>query len=72
MHSYSAFHVEGVGVHGEQRSGFFQNQNVVYVAVASEQLAAHLLEWVEAHLLPVFPSIAYSTDALAVSGAPIA
>jgi hypothetical protein len=71
VHSFSSFHVEGVGVHGEKRTSLGETRNLVYVTVVSEALATRLLAWVEADLLTAFASIAYSTDAVAVAGSPI-
>jgi hypothetical protein len=71
VHSYSSFHAEGMGVHGAKRTGIGEAQNIVYVSVVSEALAARVLTWVESDLLPAFPSIAYCTDAVAVAAAPI-
>jgi hypothetical protein len=68
---YSSSHVDGVGAHGEKRSGFTGVKNLEYVVVTSEALAARLLDWVEHKLLPHHPSIAYSTAAAAVTAAPL-
>lgn len=71
VHSFSTFHAEGMGAHGEKRTGLDETKNLVYVSVLSETVAARVLAWVEAELLPAFPSIAYSTDAVAVAAAPL-
>ena len=71
VRGFSASHVEGMGRHGERRSGLTGTKNILYTVVATEPLSARLLAWVEEGLLPEFPSIAYSTDAVAIAGAPI-
>src|SRR5215475_4599412 len=68
---YSSSHVEGVGAHGEKRSGLTGGKNLAYVVVVSEALAARILDWVDHKLLPHHASIAYSTDATAVTAAPL-
>jgi hypothetical protein len=71
VRSFSSTHVEGVGVHGEKRTGLNETKNLEYVVVASEALAASLLAWVQDRLLPRYPSIAFSTDAFVVSAKPL-
>jgi hypothetical protein len=71
VHGFTAFHAEGMGAHGEKQSGLTGTKNIVYVVVASESIASRLLRWVDEELLPTFPSIAYGTDAVAVTGTPI-
>jgi hypothetical protein len=71
VQSFSSFHVEGMGTHGEKRTGLAEAKNIVYVSVVSEALASRVLAWVEADLLPSFPSIAFTTDAVAVAAVPI-
>src|SRR5690349_7528133 len=64
---FSWSYVEGVGVHGEKRAGLIEAKNLQYLVLASAPLAARVLDWVERELLPRHPSIAYSTDAAAVT-----
>lgn len=68
---FSSFQIEGVGAHGERRSGLSGNKNVEYVILASEALASRLLDWVDRELLPNYSSIAYSTDAIASTTRPL-
>lgn len=68
---FSSFHIEGVGAHGERRSGLSANKNLEYVVLASEALASSLLDWVDRELLPNYSSIAYSTDAVASTARPL-
>jgi len=68
---YSSFHVEGLGVHGRKRAGLSENKNLEYVILASEALAGRVLAWVDRELLPHHPSVAYSTDAVAVTTGPL-
>jgi len=67
VRGYTATHVEGVGAHGQKRTGLVEAQNLSYVIVASEALAARLLAWVDDELLPRYAAIAFSTDAVAVT-----
>lgn len=67
---FTARHVEGVGAHGEKRTSLFDAKNVEYIVVASESLAERIMQWVEDELLPRYPAIAYSTDAVAVLARP--
>lgn len=67
VRGYSLAHVEGVGVHGQKKSGLVETENLSYVIVASESLAAQVLDWVDRELLARYPSIAFSTDATAVT-----
>jgi hypothetical protein len=71
VRKYSVLHVEGMGAHGERRSSLTSTKNVMYLVVASEALAARLLQWVERELLLVASSIAYNTEAMAVAEVPI-
>jgi nitrogen regulatory protein PII len=71
VRKYSVLHVEGLGAHGERRSGLTETKNLMYIVVASEALAARLLQWVERELLLAASSIAYSADAAAVAALPI-
>lgn len=64
---FSWSHVDGVGVHGEKHTGLIEVKNLQYVIVASAPLAARVLAWVDRELLPRHPSIAYSTEAAAVT-----
>jgi hypothetical protein len=68
---YSSFHVEGLGVHGRKRTGLLENKNLEYVILASESLAGRVLAWVDGELLPRYPAVAYSTDAIAATARPL-
>ena len=68
---YSSFHVEGLGVHGRKRTGLSENKNLEYVILASESLAERVLAWLDRELLPHYPAVAYSTDAVAVTAGPL-
>ena len=72
VRGFSTSRVEGVGVHGHRRSGLVEAENLVFVIVASEELAERVLEWVGKHLVSHYASIAYSTNARAVAAKPIA
>ena len=71
VRGFSSTHVEGVGLHGEKRSGIMEVKNLEFVTVTSEALSVRVLAWVETHLLPSYPAIAYSTDTIAVAARPI-
>ena len=68
---YSSLHVDGLGVHGRRRDGLSENKNLEYVILASESLAGRVLVWVDRDLLPHFPAVAYSTDAVAATAGPL-
>ena len=68
---FSTAHIEGIGAHGRKRSGLSENKNLEFVIVASDALAERVLSWVDRELLPNHPSIAYSTDATAVTTGPL-
>ena len=63
---YSVARVEGHGVHGDLASGIGTAKNFLFLVVTEAGRAAALLEWVERELLPNFPGIAYSVDAMVV------
>jgi nitrogen regulatory protein PII len=71
VRKYSVVNVEGMGTHGERRSGITMTRNLMYMVVASEGLAARVLQWVERVLIMQVSSIAFSTDAVAVAALPI-
>ncbi len=71
VRGFSTYNVEGTGVHGEKRTGLVETENLVFVILASEPLSDRVLAWVEEHLLPRYPGIAYSTDVSAVAARPI-
>jgi len=71
LRGYSVIHVEGMGAHGEKRSGLTAAKNLAYVVVTSEVQADRLLDWVDRELLRHHPSIAYSTNAAVVAASPL-
>ncbi|HVZ88246.1 MAG TPA: hypothetical protein VHG72_14840 [Polyangia bacterium] len=68
---YSSLRVDGLGAHGRKHSGLSGNKNLEYVILASASLAEKVLAWVDLELLPRYPSVAYSTDATAVTAEPL-
>jgi hypothetical protein len=60
--------VEGEGFHGTKRDGLFESANAAFSVVASERLAAAILEWVEREIEPRHPVIAWSSEVVTLSG----